>query len=145
MSEPGSCPACKDKALEELVDREVPFLGCVSCFGLFVVEPSLGQYVCNTTGSEPIAQAYDALLASALATGVGGPTKRTCPTCTSPMRRLGFGEAPFVILDRCVDGHGLWLDKKELKKIVRASRAHAAVLGLTPPLGDDDLHDDDDD
>lgn len=144
MSEaPGPCPACPDHPdLAELEDRQVPFRGCTVCFGLFVSEDALGQYVCNSAGSEQVAQAYDELLAQALLKQAG-QTKRSCPECAQPMRRLGFGEAPFMILDRCEAGHGVWLDKKELKKVVRASVAQAAVKGwIAPP--DADLGEDED-
>ena len=142
MSEPesliGRCPACADHPeLEGLSDREVPFQGCTKCFGLFVTEDALGQYVCNSVGSEEAGKSYDDLLSQALA-DQAGPTKRICPECGKNMRRLGFGEAPFMILDRCEDSHGLWLDKKELKKVVRASRAHAVVLGWIPARGSED-------
>ena len=53
------------------------------------------------------------------------------------MYRFGFGESPFVILDRCAH-HGVWLDRSELKKIVRASRAYAAAEGWLPAFDDDD-------
>jgi Zn-finger nucleic acid-binding protein len=137
----GHCPACADHPeLEELSDREVPFLGCTKCFGLFVKEDALGQYVCNAADSEQVGKSYDDLLLKAMGEQ-GGQGKRGCPECSSPMRRFGFGEAPFMILDRCEHQHGLWLDKKELKKVVRASRAHAIVLGWAPPPGAEDEDD----
>lgn len=140
----GKCPTCADRPpLESLQDRDVEFRGCTACFGLFVEADSLGQYVCNAAGSEDAAKAYDDLLVTAL-TKQGGPSKRVCPQCERPMRRLGFGEAPFMILERCEEGHGLWLDRKELKKVVRTSRAQAAVLGLILPPGGGEEEDDDD-
>jgi len=143
-SQPGRCPACAEHPeLEELSDREVPFLGCTACFGLFVKEDALGQYVCNSAASEEVAKSYDDLLLKAMGEQ-GGQSKRRCPECTAPMRRFGFGEAPFMVLDRCEDQHGLWLDKKELKKVVRASRAHAVVLGWVPPPGSEDEDAEDD-
>lgn len=143
-SQQGRCPACADHPeLEELSDREVPFLGCTVCFGLFVTENALGQYVCNAAASEEVAKSYDDLLIKAM-NEQGGHSKRLCPECASPMRRFGFGEAPFMVLDRCEQQHGLWLDKKELKKVVRASRAHAVVLGWVPPPGAEDEDTDED-
>ncbi|MBL4849123.1 MAG: zf-TFIIB domain-containing protein [Planctomycetes bacterium] len=141
-SEPtGRCPVCPDHPdLEGLLDRDVEFRGCITCFGLFVHADALSQYVCNAVGDEDAVTAYDDLLVTALKKQ-GGPSKRVCPVCEEPMRRLGFGEAPFMILDRCENGHGLWLDKRELKKVVRTCRAQTAVLGLMPPPGreeDDD-------
>lgn len=132
----GKCPACSDHPeLHELEDREIPFLGCTTCFGLFVTEDNLREYVVDSTGCDKVAEAFDELMVTALAKQ-GGETKRVCPECGDAMRRMGFGEAPFMILDRCQTGHGLWLDKKELKKAVRTSRARAVVLGLIPAHDD---------
>ena len=69
-----------------------------------------------------------ALLEEAAGSG-GRPSVRRCPFCLGNLVRMGFGESPFIIIDRCGE-HGLWLDKKELKKVVRSSRAQAAAMGL---------------
>jgi Zn-finger nucleic acid-binding protein len=137
-----TCPACKEEKVEELEDRGIPFLGCTACFGLFATEDDLAAYVVDSSGSQEVGEAFDKLLEAALAEGPPRQGKRPCPRCQNPLGRLGFGESPFVILDRCAV-HGVWLDKKELKKVIRSSRAHAAVLGLIPQFQDDDDDDDD--
>ncbi len=134
------CPACKKEAVDEMEDRKVPFLGCAECFGLFVTEDNLENYVADSTGSEDVGKAYKDLLQRALDEKTPKPGNRSCPVCKKPLGRMGFGESPFVILDRC-GLHGLWLDKKELKKVIRSARAHAAVMGLIPRPRDEDTRD----
>jgi Zn-finger nucleic acid-binding protein len=137
----GTCPKCKT-ALQPLEERDVPFLGCTTCSGLFVTARYLHEYVVRAT-AKPVGDAFTALLDAAMG-GKMAPSVRKCPTCAETLHRLGFGEAPFVVLDLCMD-HGLWLDKKELKKVLRSSRAHAGKMGLVAPFVDDDADDEDDD
>ncbi len=129
------CPKCKT-ALEEIEEREVPFLGCTTCFGLFVTARDLHDYVVRAAGALPVGEAFTVLLDNAMA-GKTTPAARRCPRCEQPLNRMGFGEAPFVILDLCPDD-GLWLDKKELTKVLRASRAQAATMGLIEAFHDED-------
>ncbi len=130
------CPVCKGEVLEELQEREVTFLGCHVCFGLFVQEENLAEYVARASEKDQVATAFRMLLEKALE-GKASPSTRSCP-CGKKLMRMGFGESPFVVIDRCPEGHGIWLDKRELKKMIRASRSHAAVEGLIAPMGDDD-------
>jgi Zn-finger nucleic acid-binding protein len=138
-----TCPACKKEDTVDLMeDRGVEFLGCSQCFGLFVEEEGLHAYVSDSAGSDEIGKACAGLMQAALDAKQPKPGSRPCPVCKKPLCRMGFGESPFVILDRC-GLHGVWLDKKELKKVIRSSRAHAAVMGLAPPFNDDDGDGDD--
>ena len=93
-------------------------------------------YVERAADSEEAGKAFDDLLKAAR-DGTVSQARRTCWSCGQRMQRFGFGESPFMILDRCAE-HGLWLDRSELKKVVRASRAHAAALGWMDPFDDDD-------
>lgn len=137
MSETFTCPVCKDDpALEEIFERDVPFRGCTACFGLLVLDDNLEVYVERAAKSRGVAEAFRELLEKALA-GTTSTSKRLCPRCGENMLRFGFGDAPFSILDRCRNEHGIWLDKKELKKVQRASRAYAAVLGKIPKFDED--------
>lgn len=137
-----TCPAChKEDAVAAMDDRGVEFLGCGECFGLFVTEAGLAKYVQVSTEQDEVGEGFKDLMQKTLAEKEPKIGKRACPVCKDPLGRLGFGESPFVILDRCAK-HGVWLDKKELKKVIRSCRAHSAVIGLIP--GDDDPGDGDD-
>jgi Zn-finger nucleic acid-binding protein len=136
------CPKC-GVSLDQVVNREVNFLGCTTCFGLWVTETDLGAYV-EKASTPQSAASFKTLLGKALTKVVAATanTRRHCPHCNAPLARLGFGEQPFVILDRCGE-HGLWLDRTELKKVVRSCRAAAHPHGL--PKGVVIEEDDDDD
>ncbi len=131
------CPRCK-KPLEQVVDKDVVFLGCGTCFGLFVPDAALQTYVSRAATSEATVVAFTRLLAVAIAKAKEGDelTLRRCPTCDRPLDRLAFGGEPLVILDRCPE-HGVWLDRTELKKVVRSARKEAHPHSL-----DDDDDDD---
>jgi Zn-finger nucleic acid-binding protein len=139
-----TCPAChKEDAMAVMDDRGVEFLGCSECFGLFVSEGDLADYVRDATEQEEVAKGFHDLMKRTLKEKTPKIGKRQCPVCKEPLGRLGFGESPFVILDRCPE-HGVWLDKKELKKVIRSCRAHSAVIGLIPRFSDTGGDDDDD-
>jgi len=129
-----ACPACRAEQLEYVVDRGVAFVGCQVCWGLLVFEEDLRVYVLEAIGAERAGKAFDDLLAKALGGTTSRGRKRQCPFCAENLTRLGFGEAPFVILDRC-STHGLWLDDKELRKVVRACRAECAIGGVGAESG----------
>lgn len=129
------CPACAAATLERVEDKGVPFIGCTSCFGLFAAEPDLRRYVETAVGKPAAGEAFEALRQRACAGRVGRSVRR-CPVCDVGLGRVSFGESPVVALDRCAV-HGVWLDRTELKKVVRAARAHGAAAGLLPPFKDE--------
>ena len=124
------CPGCKQLTLSDVENRGVYFVGCNACYGLFAQESDLGIYVTVMAGDSAAEIAFRDLVK--LGWSKKGGKSRNCPVCTNPMNRMGFGEAPFIILDRCPD-HGLWMDRAELKKVVVSSRNHAATMGLMQP------------
>lgn len=134
------CPGCNEPALDDVVDRNVGFVGCRACYSLSATDEGLAVYVERATGAKEAGQAFTDLLQTALG-GSLRKARRECWSCGERMYRFGFGESPFVILDRC-ERHGIWLDRSELKKIVRASRAHAAAQGWIPPFDEDEPDDD---
>lgn len=137
MSEPDvahPCPGCNQSTLEQVEDKGIPFTGCTSCFGLFCAEPRLRSYVEKAAGAVAAGDAFEALRRKACAGRVGRSVRR-CPMCGVGLGRITFGESPVVVLDRCAL-HGIWLDRSELKKVVRASRAWGASQGLLPAFKD---------
>ncbi len=50
----------------------------------------------------------------------------TCPRCGSENAREEYGLASRVLVDRCPNGHGLWLDKGELELIEEFYARHRA-------------------
>ncbi len=40
-----------------------------------------------------------------------------CPICDTTLERKEYGYASQILIDSCVKGHGIWLDKNELKSL----------------------------
>ena len=57
------CPRCK-KPLDPVLDKDVSFLGCQACFGLFVADADLERYVVLSATPESAAS-FKKLLARA--------------------------------------------------------------------------------
>jgi uncharacterized protein len=61
-----------------------------------------------------------------------------CPKCTAPMRHI---ERNGVVIDRCTECGGVFLDRGELEHLIRAE----AVYVDARPAGSRGFHADDDD
>ena len=47
-------------------------------------------------------------------------SKRRCPRCNTKMRTLAVGDTDTIELESCARGHGLWLDKGEMRSLILA-------------------------
>ena len=107
------CPACEALLVTyELEGVEVDH--CPSCGGTWLDSGEL-EAIVEQAGACP-GRLSEALERS----GEEGRTDRRCPRCGRKMREVAVGERPSVQLDRCPRGHGLWLDRGELKAVTEA-------------------------
>lgn len=51
-----------------------------------------------------------------------------CPECGTPMQQNHYNYAHEVLIDRCPQGHGIWLDPGELEHIQMAVEEHEGDL-----------------
>ncbi len=107
------CPVCKEPLVAfELEGIEIDH--CVVCLGTWLDAGEL----------ESIAEAAGAAsgeLGAALRAGKEGRrTKRRCPRCPTKLREVEIGADPAILLDRCPNGHGLWLDRGEMASVIRS-------------------------
>ena len=54
-----------------------------------------------------------------------------CPVCRQDLERREYGYSSLIMIDSCVNGHGVWLDKDEivdLEKFYERSRMEASKL-----------------
>jgi Zn-finger nucleic acid-binding protein len=116
------CPRCGKEPLGAVDDKGVSFLGCQKCYGLFVSEPDLFTYI-EKAASPRVFASFVELHERMLQKQSAG-TMRHCPSCRQVLQRVTFGDNPMVLLDRCGE-HGLWFDRTELNKVIRAARAAA--------------------
>jgi len=107
------CPGC-DALLVTYELEGVEVDHCPSCGGTWLDSGEL-EFIVERAGACP------GRLSEALErTGEGPRTQRRCPRCGRKMREVAVGECPSVELDRCPWGHGLWLDRGELRAVSEA-------------------------
>jgi len=108
------CPVCNNAMVTfELSDVEVDH--CTDCGGIWLDAGELELLI----GDRQKAQ----LLLKSFQEKVKTPEKpRKCPICLKKMKKVlaGHCEKPLLI-DKCRNGHGLWLDKGELRGILTAA------------------------
>lgn len=107
------CPVCKEPLVAfELEGIEIDH--CVGCLGTWLDAGELESIAAS-------AGAGGGGLAAALEAGKEGRrTKRRCPRCPSKLREVEIGRDPTIVLDRCPNGHGLWLDRGEMASVIRS-------------------------
>ena len=106
-----NCPACKNSmVILELNQVEIDF--CTACKGIWFDNGEL-ELMFSEDDQKEIAKSFsvkDNL----------SEEKRRCPICKKKMNKVEF-EKTGIILDCCVNDHGLWFDSGELKSILKTS------------------------
>lgn len=107
------CPRCRLQMLT-ITFREWEVALCPRCEGTFYEEPTL-----DTLLRQPdLRLSY---LRPALLPNLASPhpdevdrARIVCPLCPQTMTREAYSEENPLLVDRCPDGHGIWLDDGEL-------------------------------
>jgi Zn-finger nucleic acid-binding protein len=106
-----NCPTCKENAMITLELNQVEIDYCTACAGIWLDAGELEILL-----GEP--QKAKMLLESFKADAVVSENLRKCPICYKKMQKVKVGsKESTVLIDRCVNGDGLWFDKGELKAI----------------------------
>lgn len=113
------CPACQ-KTLIAVEYGDVEVDCCPACEGVWLDGGELEALVGQPTAP---AATPDAGL---------GPPDRGCPICVDNLVKERYGRTD-VVVDKCPNGHGVWLDKGELESILAA---YGDAAG--PPAGPED-------
>ncbi len=116
------CSICKIE-LENLnigSKEKVLIQHCSKCDGIFIKENIMKQLIDKQTVDR---QKFDHLMIRFIKKNPRHAIEtnakyKNCPICKKMMKRYNYGAISGVILDRCVQGHGIWLDAGELKQIV---------------------------
>lgn len=108
----------------ELDQVEVDF--CVVCNGLWLDGGELELLLLSVTKKEELLSFFsvDENFKEKL---------RKCPICSKKMQKAFYGQADKVCVDKCQSGHGVWLDKGELDKILKIANSKVGET-LTPFL-----------
>jgi len=112
------CPRDGVTLVKEHVEGDVEVDICPACGGMWLdrgeLEAIEKAHVEQATRVPPPHDAMTAALGAAR--GKSFP-EGNCPVCGETMVREEYGLASLVMVDRCEQGHGVWLDKGELEAI----------------------------
>ena len=121
VREDAACPRCKS-ALRSRSLGTISFVECGSCAGLWLAQTDLDA-MCERADLQYLAaRALDESVPTRPVDVSKGPAYVPCPTCKSLMSRRNFGRSSGVLIDLC-RGHGVWLDHRELERILEFVRA----------------------
>lgn len=107
------CPECGEPLVAfELEGIEID--RCVTCGGTWLDAGELAT-ITELSGAAP------GRMREALAAAKGRKAeKRRCPRCRAKLRVITIGEEEPIELDRCPRGHGLWLDRGEIRAVIKS-------------------------
>ncbi|MDR5682593.1 MAG: zf-TFIIB domain-containing protein [Armatimonadota bacterium] len=113
------CPRC-DTRLLLLVFRDVEVDVCERCGGAWMDTAELQALLSRATMPDA-----DPLMRSLSATAHRPDGAVLCPRCDAGMVEVCAGD---LRIDRCPEGHGVWLDGGELDHLLRQPVGAASVL-----------------
>ena len=98
------CPVCK-KPLIVVERNNVELDYCIACKGFWFDEGELQLLIKQFNLN------FDVSLMAKPQKGVAAEKPYKCPRCDKDMEKVFMG---YTLLDRCVDGHGIWFNAGEL-------------------------------
>ena len=106
------CPRCKSEKISPFEHEKVEFDFCSDCHGIWCDHGELAQYV-ETIKDTP--ENFDLK-------SEGTVTELTCPKCsTQSLYEIPYLKAEDLLIDKCSECLGIWLDAKELGKLQKLS------------------------
>ena len=126
------CPAC-DSFLSEDKFSTVNIEKCGSCGGIWARGDQLKDYIDKLFQHEKIKDLdsnYEDNVAEIKIT----EAVRKCPVCGRDMMKMNYMYDSNIILDRCNDCGGIWVDGDEIKKIAEYLKGREFERRLTQPL-----------
>lgn len=113
------CPSCKKKTFITTDYEGVEIDLCKSCHGIWLDKNEIGQIVEKTLvkfkASDIKSTVYNAF--SGIPKAELEKESRSCPKCSAPMQIINYVGDSGIILDRCPNDHGVWLDQFELEQV----------------------------
>jgi Zn-finger nucleic acid-binding protein len=112
-----SCPRCKT-TMSSIKVADTPLDECPHCGGLWISLAAF-DHVCSDTAAQTAASGLD----------LPPPVPQDvrvhylgCPNCGKLMNRTNYGGGSGIVINVC-KGHGVWLDRDEMRQIVEFIRA----------------------
>lgn len=112
------CPNC-DCSLRTIVYESVQIETCDSCHGEWLDASELGK-VADVREQKFDADEKRAIAAATKITGVrpaDHDRDLKCPKCSGVTDAINYGADTGILIDRCPNCHGVWLDADELENI----------------------------
>ena len=111
----------------ELKEVEIDY--CVSCEGIWLDAGELELLLEDSA-------ARDGFLSSFKVDERSREKPRQCPICDKRMKKALYSGGRKILIDTCRAGHGIWLDKGELREIIEEASygAGGVVLDLLTAL-----------
>jgi Zn-finger nucleic acid-binding protein len=108
------CPVCKVHLI--VVERhKIELDYCISCKGFWFDAGEL-KLLSETLNLNLLNEIKQTIIDDST------EHKRICPLCDKTMNIIRIGENSNVLLDKCPDGQGIWLDGGELSKITNQNK-----------------------
>ena len=106
-----NCPSCKNPMIIlELNQVEIDY--CSLCKGIWLDNGEL-ELIFSSSDRKEISKSFSIKNDFA-------EEKRKCPNCKKKMEKVEF-ENTGIIIDRCVNNHGLWFDNGELRSLLKSA------------------------
>jgi Zn-finger nucleic acid-binding protein len=116
------CPRCQTSDLKPEMYESVEIDRCADCHGSWLDDGELIKII--KTKEEIISKKVIGDTLTSAFSGVSIDEQQSvekCPKCPKAMTPINYNYSSGVVIDRCPDNHGVWLDGKELEKV----QAHA--------------------
>lgn len=127
------CPCCGgsmgEKNYEGVIIDE-----CAGCGGTWLDESEISAIV--STKQETFSEEEQIAAIEAKGKDAGEGKRISCPRCSKPMAVFQYTVNSGVLLNRCPDGHGLWLDKGELEQVQIVMEEFDEQFGRLKPAKD---------
>ncbi len=113
-----NCPRCKH-TLRTINYEGISIETCSKCKGEWLDDEELG----HITKAREVCFDENERRAIAAATGITGVELEdvdddlACPKCSGQTDPINYGGDTGIIIDRCTECHGIWLDGGEIEKI----------------------------
>ena len=109
------CPKCKsDMIVVEHSNIELDY--CTNCQGMWFDAGELELLLESMSLEDP-----DLFLDNILSNkeDESSEKKRKCPVCGEKMKKTKISQQPVILVDACMQGHGLWFDAGEVGQMIK--------------------------
>lgn len=113
------CPADQTEMQKQTYEGTVETDYCTTCNGMWLDAGELEkiQEVNVNDYTDELKRIPDYVGKSMLMAQPADRPELKCPQCDAPLERREYGYCSQIYIDSCINGHGVWLDKGELREL----------------------------